>query len=94
MVHAGLIVLVTFISPYRTDRELARSKFDEGEFIEVFVDTPLEECEKRDPKGLYKKARSSQIINFTGVNATYEKLLNSVITINTFILYSKKHLAI
>jgi bifunctional enzyme CysN/CysC len=73
MVDAGLIVLVTFISPFRKDRDLARSMFDEGEFVEVFVDTPLEVCESRDPKGLYKKARIGAIPNFTGVNSPYER---------------------
>ncbi len=57
MVDAGLIVLTTFISLYRADREMARRLFNDGEFFEIFVDTPIEVCEKRDPKGLYKKAR-------------------------------------
>ena len=69
MVDAGLIVLVCAISPYRNDREMARRLFKEGEFIEIFVDTPIDECEKRDPKGLYKKARNNEIPNFTGVSA-------------------------
>jgi bifunctional enzyme CysN/CysC len=73
MVDAGLIVLVTFISPFQKDRETARSKFKEGEFVEVFVDTPLEECEKRDPKGLYKKARQGTIKNFTGIDSSFER---------------------
>jgi bifunctional enzyme CysN/CysC len=73
MVDAGLIVLAAFISPFQKDREFARSLFAPGEFIEVFVDTPLEACERRDPKGLYKKARSGEIPNFTGVNAPYEQ---------------------
>jgi bifunctional enzyme CysN/CysC len=68
-----LFVLVTFISPFQKDRDLARSKFAKGEFIEVFVDTPLEECEKRDPKGLYAKARRGEIKNFTGIDSDYEK---------------------
>jgi bifunctional enzyme CysN/CysC len=72
MVDAGLIVLVSFISPFRAERRSARSLFAEGEFIEVFVDTPLEECERRDPKGLYAKARSGQLPNFTGVASPYE----------------------
>jgi len=72
MVDAGLIVLVTFISPFQADRDLARSKFEEGEFLEIFVDTPLEECEKRDPKGLYRKARLGEIKNFTGIDSQYE----------------------
>jgi bifunctional enzyme CysN/CysC len=73
MVDAGLIVLVSVISPYRSERRSARELFDQGEFIEVFVDTPLEECEKRDPKGLYRKARAGTIRNFTGIDSPYEK---------------------
>jgi bifunctional enzyme CysN/CysC len=72
MVDAGLIVLVTFISPFRADRAMARSLFKEGEFIEVFVDTPLEVAEQRDPKGLYAKARKGEIKNFTGIDSAYE----------------------
>jgi len=83
MVDAGIIVLVTFISPFRADRDIARSKFNKGEFIEVFVDTPLEECEKRDPKRLYKKARDGEIKNFTGINSKYEIPENSEITLIT-----------
>ena len=72
MVDAGLIVLVTFISPFQKDRDMARSKFQSGEFVEIFVDTPLKECEKRDAKGLYKKARQGLIKNFTGIDSIYE----------------------
>jgi bifunctional enzyme CysN/CysC len=72
LVDAGLIVLVAFISPYRAERQLARGLFDDGEFIEVFVDTPLEECERRDVKGLYAKARSGELKNFTGIDSDYE----------------------
>ena len=72
MVDAGLIVLVSFISPFRAEREFARSLFGDGEFIEVFVDTPLEECERRDAKGLYAKARAGQLPNFTGIDSPYE----------------------
>jgi len=72
MVDAGLIVITTFISPYRADREMARALFSEGEFFEIFVNTPLEVCEQRDPKGLYKKARSGQLPNMTGINSPYE----------------------
>ncbi len=82
MVDAGLIVLVAFISPYRSEREFARSLFAPGEFIEVFVDTPLEECERRDPKGLYAKARAGQIPHFTGISSPYEAPLNPEIRIN------------
>ncbi|CAM0999901.1 Multifunctional fusion protein [Rhodanobacter sp. Root179] len=73
MVDAGLIVLVSAISPYRGERRSARDMFEPGEFIEVFVDASLEECERRDPKGLYRKARSGAIRNFTGIDAPYER---------------------
>ncbi len=73
MVDAGLIVIVSFISPFRAEREFARSLFAPGEFREVFVDTPIEECEKRDVKGLYAKAREGKIANFTGVDSPYEE---------------------
>jgi bifunctional enzyme CysN/CysC len=72
MVDAGLIVLASFISPYRSEREMARQLFAEGEFIEVFVDTPLAECELRDVKGLYAKARRGELKNFTGIDSAYE----------------------
>ncbi len=72
MVDAGLIVLVSFISPYRSDREFARERFGAGEFLEVFVDTPIEICEARDVKGLYRRARAGEIPNFTGISAPYE----------------------
>lgn len=85
MVDAGLIVLVTFISPFQKDREMARSKFAEGEFVEIFVDTPLEECEKHDPKGLYKKARQGLIKNFTGIDSKYERPTNPDLKITRFI---------
>ena len=72
LVDAGLIVIVAFISPFRAERKLARSLFDPGEFIEVFVDTPLEECERRDARGLYAKARRGELKNLTGVESAYE----------------------
>ncbi len=72
MGDAGLIVIVAFISPFRAEREFARSLFAAGEFIEVFVDTPIEECERRDPKGLYAKARRGEIPGFTGIDSRYE----------------------
>ncbi len=72
MVDAGLIVLVTSISPYRADREMARSLFKQGEFVEIFVDTPVEIAEQRDKKGLYKRARTGEIKNFTGIDSPYE----------------------
>ena len=72
MVDAGLVVLVSFISPFRSERRFARSLFGDDEFVEVFVDTPLDECERRDVKGLYAKARSGQLPNFTGIESPYE----------------------
>ncbi len=72
MVDAGLLVLVSLISPFRAERELARSLFAQGEFIEVFVDASLAECERRDPKGLYAKARRGDLKNFTGIDSPYE----------------------
>jgi bifunctional enzyme CysN/CysC len=72
MVDAGLIVVVAFISPFRAERIFARSLFEPGEFYEVFVDTPLEECMRRDPKGLYAKAHRGQLKNFTGLDSPYE----------------------
>jgi bifunctional enzyme CysN/CysC len=71
-VDAGLIVLVSFISPFKSERQLARDLLEEGEFIEIYVNTPLEVCEGRDPKGLYKKARAGQLKNFTGIDSSYE----------------------
>jgi bifunctional enzyme CysN/CysC len=75
-VEAGLITLVAFISPFRAEREMARELVAPGEFIEIFVDTPLEACERRDPKGLYKKARRGELRNFTGLDSPYEPPLN------------------
>ncbi|MFZ4480174.1 MAG: sulfate adenylyltransferase subunit CysN [Rhodoferax sp.] len=72
MLDAGLIALVSFISPYRADRQMARSLFAPGEFVEVFVDASLAECERRDPKGLYAKARRGELPNFTGIDSPYE----------------------
>ncbi|HEU4653256.1 MAG TPA: sulfate adenylyltransferase subunit CysN [Steroidobacteraceae bacterium] len=83
MVDAGLIVLVSFISPFRSERRLARELVQAGEFFEVFVDTPLEEAEKRDPKGLYKKARGGQLKNFTGIDSPYEAPENPEIHLRT-----------
>lgn len=72
MTDAGLVTLVSFISPFRAERDLARERFDDGEFLEIFVDTPLQVCEQRDPKGLYVKARAGEIENFTGISSPYE----------------------
>jgi len=82
-VDAGLMVLTAFISPFEKDREMVRNLVQDGEFIEIFVDTPLETCEQRDPKGLYKKAKDGIIPNFTGVSSPYESPRNAEIVIKT-----------
>lgn len=81
MVDSGLIVLTAFISPFKFNREVVRGMLKEGEFIEVFIDTPISECEKRDPKGLYKKARAGEIKDFTGIDSPYEAPENAEIVI-------------
>jgi bifunctional enzyme CysN/CysC len=83
MVDAGLIVLVSFISPFRAERRMARQLFEAGEFLEVFIDAPLSVAEGRDPKGLYKKARRGELTNFTGVDSPYEKPDRPEITVDT-----------
>ncbi|MGB1085731.1 MAG: sulfate adenylyltransferase subunit CysN [Alphaproteobacteria bacterium] len=83
MCDAGLIVITAFISPFRTEREMARSLFQSDEFKEIFISTPLKIAEQRDPKGLYKKARSGEIPNFTGINSPYEKPIKPELTIDT-----------
>jgi len=83
MVDAGLVVITAFISPFRSERDMARSLFDEGEFIEVFVDTPLATAEARDPKGLYKKARRGELPHFTGIDSPYEAPQNPDAVLNT-----------
>lgn len=85
MVDAGLIVLVSFISPFRSERRMARSLFDAGEFVEVFVDTPIDECERRDVKGLYAKARRGDLKNFTGIDSPYEVPESPDIHLNTVV---------
>lgn len=80
---AGIIVLSAFISPFRAEREIVRDLVGEENFLEVFVDTPIETCEERDVKGLYKKARQGQIPNFTGINSPYESPEHPFITIPT-----------
>jgi bifunctional enzyme CysN/CysC len=82
-VDAGLIVMVSFISPFRSERRMARDMVGEGEFIEIYVDTPLEVCEARDPKGLYRKARAGLIKNFTGIDSTYERPEAPELDLNT-----------
>ena len=76
MADAGLIVLSAFISPHRVERQMVRELLPEGEFLEVFVNTSLDECEKRDPKGLYKKARAGEIKHFTGIDSEYQSPVN------------------
>jgi bifunctional enzyme CysN/CysC len=83
MTEAGLIVIVSFISPFRAERRMARDMFAEGEFAEVFVDTPIEVCEQRDAKGLYAKARKGEISNFTGISSPYELPENADFTLHT-----------
>jgi bifunctional enzyme CysN/CysC len=83
MVDAGLMVIVSFISPFRSERDYARTLFEPGEFYEVFVDTPLDECEKRDAKGLYAKARQGKLQNFTGIDSPYERPENPEVRLDT-----------
>lgn len=82
-IDAGLIVLTAFISPFKSDRKIAKSLVEENEFIEIYVNTPLEVCEQRDPKGLYKKARIGSIKNFTGIDSPYEAPKEAQIEIKT-----------
>jgi bifunctional enzyme CysN/CysC len=90
MVDAGLIVLVSFISPFRSERRMARELLEPGEFIEVFVDTPLAEAERRDVKGLYKKARRGELKNFTGIDSPYEVPENPEIRLETAAVSSEQ----
>ena len=83
MNKAGLIVITSFISPYNKDREAAKNVIGNDNFLEIFIDTPISECEKRDPKGLYKKVRSGELKNFTGIDDLYEKPENPAIVIPT-----------
>jgi len=86
MTDGGLIVITAFISPFQADREMVRSMLPEGEFIEVFIDTPLKVAEARDVKGLYKKARSGELKNFTGIDSPYEAPRNPEVRIDTTVL--------
>lgn len=83
MVDAGVVTITAFISPYEEDRNTVRDILEDGEFIEVYTKCSLDECESRDPKGLYKKARSGEIKEFTGINAPYEEPSNPEIVIDT-----------
>lgn len=82
-VDAGLIIMTAFISPYREDRDNIRNLLPDGEFIEVYMKCSLDECERRDPKGIYKKAKAGQIKEFTGISAPYEEPLHPELTIET-----------
>jgi adenylylsulfate kinase len=82
-VDAGIVVLVAAISPFKFDRDAARNIFEDEQFIEIYVKCSIEECEKRDPKGLYKKARKGEIKEFTGVSQQYEEPVNPEITVDT-----------
>jgi bifunctional enzyme CysN/CysC len=90
MMDAGLIVMTAFISPFRAERQMARELIGEDHFIEVFVDTPLEVCEQRDPKGLYKKARNGQLPNMTGINSPYEAPIKPDLVIASNITNAEK----
>src|SRR3546814_9169992 len=82
MSDAGLIVITAFISPFRAEREMVRAMMPEGEFLEIFIDTPLEEAERSEVKGLYKKARAGPLKNFTGIDSPYEAPENPELTIH------------
>ena len=82
--EAGIITITSFISPFRSDRNIVRKKLPVGKFVEVFVKAPLDVCESRDPKGLYKKARAGEIAHFTGIDSPYEEPENPEITVETF----------
>jgi bifunctional enzyme CysN/CysC len=82
-VDAGLVVLCSFISPFRAERQMVRELVDAEEFVEIFIDTPLEECMRRDPKGLYARAKEGKIKNFTGIDSPYEIPENAEIVVNT-----------
>jgi bifunctional enzyme CysN/CysC len=82
MVDSGLIVISALVSPFEVDRQRAKSIFDDGEFLEIFIDTPVEICRSRDPKGLYKKSAAGEIPNFTGVGQDYERPSNPDLVID------------
>lgn len=90
MADAGLIVIAAFISPFRAEREMVRRLLPEEEFVEVYVSTPIEECERRDPKGLYRKARAGQIPNFTGIDSPYEEPESPQVRLNTSALEAEE----
>jgi adenylylsulfate kinase len=84
--HAAVLTLASFISPYKKDRDAIRAKMEEGDFIEIYVKCPVEVCESRDPKGLYKKARSGEIPSFTGISAPYEEPVRPEIVLDSSLL--------
>jgi bifunctional enzyme CysN/CysC len=90
MLDAGIFVISSFISPFISDREMVKQMFDNEDFVEVFINTPIEVAEERDPKGLYKKARSGKIPNFTGISSPYEKPICPDISIDTTKLSPKE----
>ena len=94
MIDAGLVVLASFVSPYREDRENVKRIVGYNNFIEVFVNTPIEECERRDVKGLYAKARAGEIKNFTGVNAPYEAPMAPDVEIDTTVVSVEEAVAL
>ncbi len=83
MVDAGLVVLTAFISPFRSERDMARALFEEDEFVEVFLDVSVDAAEQRDPKGLYKKARKGELPHFTGIDSTYEEPESAELVLHT-----------
>ena len=83
MVDAGLVVITAFISPFRSERDMARAMFEDDEFVEVYLDVPLSVAEERDPKGLYKKARRGELPHFTGIDSPYEAPESAEVTIPT-----------
>jgi adenylylsulfate kinase len=89
-VDAGVVVITAFISPFRSDRDRVRKLVDTNEFFEVFVDCPLEVCEARDVKGLYKKARNGEISDFTGISSPFEVPLQPELTVNTHLMQAKE----
>jgi bifunctional enzyme CysN/CysC len=90
-VDAGTIVLTAFISPFRSERRMVRELMGAGEFIEIFIDTPIEICQQRDPKGLYEKARAGKIKNFTGIDSPYEIPEQAELTIHTAQAEPERH---
>ena len=93
-VETGTIVLAAFVSPYRSDREQVRSRLPHGDFYEVYCECDIEECEKRDPKGLYARARKGEIENFTGISAPYEEPIKPDMVINTNVLSVEEEVAL